>query len=560
MDKVWEIKPKVFDDITLQLLYNRQIITKKAEADLVRNFIEPDFESDFHDPKLLPDYKKFEERLIKAIENKEKVGVFADYDADGIPGAAFLYKALRKLNLQVEVYIPTREEGYGLNKKGLDLLIKNGCNLIITIDLGIKAHDMANYLDGKCDLIISDHHLPDETLPKAIAVVNPKIIGSKYPFTELSGAGVVFKLVQGLSKIFPKELSESFLKWNLDLIAISTISDVVPLIDENRIIAKFGIISLSKTKNLGLKELYKVTAFDPGKMNTYSISFQIAPRINAPGRIDHATKSFELLVSENEEEAKNLAKWLNEQNQVRQDLMDEVEESAIKEIIERNLDQNKIIILSGKWPKGVIGPSASRLVERFRRPVIILTEEKGGFSGSSRSLPCFNIVAGLKQVEKYLTLYGGHKGAAGLSLKTDQLAGFEKEIIKIANKEISAEDLLPKLNIDTEVSTSDLTVKQFEQISKLEPFGLGNPRPVFCLRKAKIVRFQYVGSENKHLKLILESSSKQFEAIYFSCGMEGNRIKINGKYDIVFNPEINRWNGREIVSLNISDMKEADGK
>jgi single-stranded-DNA-specific exonuclease len=560
MKKVWEIKERKFEEISLQLLYNRNIISGKAEKDLIKKFLEPDFENDFHDPSLLPDWTKLEKRILEAVKNKEKIGIFADYDADGIPGAAFLYKSLKQLALCAEVYIPTREEGYGLNKQGIDLLINKGCTLIITVDLGIKAFEMADYLQGKCDLIITDHHLPDDKLPAALAVVNPKVVGSKYPFIELSGAGVVFKIVQGLAQKFPKELTESFLKWNLDLIAISTISDVVPLVDENRIIAKYGIISLAKTKNLGLQELYKVAAFDPEKMNTYAVGFQIAPRINAPGRIDHATKSFELLISEDEKEAHELANWLNEKNQLRQESMDEVEAAAIKEILERSLDKNNIIIISGKWPKGVIGPSASRLVERFRRPVIILSEEKDGYSGSSRSLPCFNIVARLKQAEQYLTLYGGHKGAAGLSLKADQLENFEREMIAIANREIKAEDLLPRINIDLEIKTEELTIKQFEVISKLEPFGLGNPRPVFYLRNVKLVDHRFVGRENKHLKLTLESSGKQIEGIYFSCGLDPEDIKSNQEYDIVFNPEINRWNGSEKVSLNISDMKESNGE
>lgn len=559
IEKIWNVKPMVFKDEAKQLLYNRGIIDINADQRQIEHFLNPNFETDFHDPELLPDFEKFRKRIAEAVSRKETVGIFADYDADGIPGAAFLYRALRKLGINPVVYIPSREEGYGFSIKGIDFLCDCGCQLIISVDLGIKEFDRAEYIHDKgCELIITDHHIPDENTPNALAVINPKVMKSSYPFKELSGGGVVFKLVQGLSKYYPKQIDDSFLKWNLDLIAISTITDVVPMVDENRLIAKYGLISLSKTRNLGLKKLYDVASIDPLKMSSYIVGFQIGPRINAPGRIAHASKSFELLVSEDEKEAADLAKWLNEKNQDRQTKMDEVEAEAESKVLKHKLDSNNIIIVHGEWPKGVIGPSASHLVEKFHRPVIILSREGDYFSGSSRSISSFNILDGLKKVQKYLEAFGGHKGAAGLRLNKDNLDKFTSEMIKIANTVIKPEDLLPKIDIDLEISPKRITMDLFETFAKLEPFGIGNSRPCLVARGLKIDSFSFVGRDNQHLKLMIDASGDKYEAIYFSAKIDTKLFKNHQPFDIVFSPDINRWNGNEKISLNIIDLRPSN--
>lgn len=559
MNKIWEVKKRIFDDEITQLLFNRGIIDEKADKKAIGRFLDPDFNQDFYPAKLLPDYDKFLKRIKQAIGQKEKIGIFADYDADGIPGAALFYRALIKLGLKPLVYIPSRQEGYGLSKQGIDYLIDKEVKLIITIDLGIREYENADYIKSrKCDLIITDHHLPDEKLPNALAVINPKNSGSKYPFQELAGGGVAYKLVQGLSEEYPKELTESFLKWNLDLAAISTISDVVPMIDENRIIAKYGLISLAKTKNLGLKSLYEVAAINTDKLGSYTVGFQIAPRINAPGRMAHASKSFELLITEDKGEAETLSKWLNDQNSVRQEAMDQVQEEASKKIITKKLAQNKIIVVSGVWGKGVIGPTASRLVEQFGRPVIILSQEGDYLSGSSRSIKGFNIVDALENSSKYLLGFGGHKGAAGLQLKAENLEGFSKNIISYAEKKISDEDLIPRIEIDLEIEPQKIKVDLLKNFLKLEPFGLGNPRPVLLTNKLKLVDYRFVGKENKHLKLNFESESDKHESMFFNFEDDIKDLKIGHAYDIVFTPEINTWNGDEKPSLNIVDYRKSD--
>ncbi len=551
----WEVKPRVFDDEVKQLLFNRGIIGEKTDEKLVDRFINPNFETDFHNPELLPDFVKFKNRIKRAYDNHEKIGVFGDYDADGIPGSAFLVKALTKIGIETFFYIPTRDEGYGLNQEGIDYLISGGCSLIITVDLGIRSIELAEYCRSKkCDLIITDHHIPGDKIPQAVAVINPKLKASKYPFSELSGAGVVFKLIQGLKKTFPEKITDRFLKWNLDLIAISTISDVVPLINENRVIAKFGLITLQKTKNLGLEKMYEVSGIKTEKINSYTVGFQIAPRINAPGRIDSASKSFELLLTENEKEATELAKWLNDQNLLRQEAMDQVETEVIEMIAKEKLDKDMIIIASGQWPRGVIGPTASRLVEKYRRPVILLAIEEEGLIGSSRSVGVFNMIENLEKTAKWLTKFGGHKGAAGLSLNIKNLESFEKAMIKLANTQISREDLIPKLKIDLEMESESITISKIKRFLELEPFGLGNPKPVFLMTQLKLVEQRFVGRDSRHLKLKFQSRDRDHDCIYFNFG-EKEKLENKKYYDIIFTLGVDEWNGSEKVSLSITDLK-----
>ena len=554
--KVWEIREQIFKDELTQILYNRGIVSSDCKNEIIDNFLHPSFENDLHDPKLLPDYQIFEDRISSAITNKEKIGIFADYDADGIPGAAFLHRAFKILGIQSQTYIPLRENGYGFNKEGIDILLDGGCSLIISVDLGIKEFKNAEYIKSKnCDLIITDHHLPDDELPTALAVINPKIKNSRYPFKELSGAGVVFKLIQGLSNKYPKKIGQSFLKWNLDLIAISTISDVVPMVGENRVISKFGLISLSKTKNIGLRALYDICGIDKSKITSYEIGFMIAPRINAPGRIDHATKSLELLITEDKKEALELSRWLNEKNQLRQSAMEQVEIEAIKKIEKYNITKNKIIILHGDWPKGVIGPSASRLVEKYSRPVVLLARDEEGFSGSCRSISNFNIIEALQKVEKYLDAFGGHKGAAGLHLKVKNLEKFTEKLNQVANTSISQEDLCPKIFIDLVVSPNNCNFSLCRRIQLLEPFGVGNSKPIIMIKNIKIEKYRTVGQTDKHLKIIFNTGTKPMDSILFNYDKDRINLEIGRSYDIVFYPEINYWNGRESISLKLMDIK-----
>ncbi|OIN89807.1 single-stranded-DNA-specific exonuclease RecJ [Candidatus Berkelbacteria bacterium CG1_02_42_45] len=564
MEKIWEVKEKKFTDPILQLLYNRGVIPACRQAGkdrtlkkTIEDFLQPDFAKDFHDPELLPDFKPAILRIKKAMDHKEKIGIFADYDADGIPGAALLYKTFRLFNITPEVYIPTRQAGYGFNQPGIDFLLEAGCKLIISVDLGIKEFELARYIASKdADLIITDHHLPEKEIPKALAVINPKISSSKYPFKELAGAGVVYKIIQGLAKIYPEKITESFLKWNLDLVAISTISDVVPLIDENRVVAKFGLLVLRKSRNLGIKAICEKAAINQAKINSYTVGFQIGPRINAPGRVGYATGSFKILVTEDTSEAKELAAHLEEQNACRQASMKRIFREASRVIEKEGVLKEKILLLSNPdWPKGVIGPVASSIVEKYFRPTILFRDENKILVGSGRSIGSFNIVKALEKVKKYTLSFGGHAGAAGVRVDKKNFTKFREAITKVVNESVSPKDLLPKINIDLELPKDKISIGLFRDLEKLEPFGMGNPRPIFTSNKLRLISHRYVGRENKHLQLRFALGTKEIKGIVFSSEIKDSIIHSGHEYDLVYNSGLNFWDGKWWLDLQIIDLK-----
>lgn len=549
MEKIWEIKERKHKDIVKQLFENRGVLDFES-------FLNPDFDKDLLDPEKLPDFEVAAKRIVEAKKRDEKIGIFADYDADGIPGAAFLKKTLDLIGVESAVYIPSRDEGYGLREGGIDFLISKGSSLIISIDLGIRDIKAVEYCKKKnIDLIITDHHEPGDKLPDALAVINPKLKGSKYAFDGLSGAGVIFKFVVGLAKYFP-EIDEKFLKWNLDLIAISTISDVCSLIDENRVIAKYGLKVLRKTRNIGLLELYKTAGIDPKNIESYTVGFQIGPRINAPGRIDHATKSYQLLTSENAEEAKELALWLNEKNEERQKMMDEVIGEAEAKIRKNKLDINKIIILFGQWQKGVLGPSASKIVEKYVRPTILFSHGTEYMTGSARSVEGVDMLKVLEGASSTIQNFGGHKGAAGVTIDADKKDRFLKNIYKSAEVNIDDKDLVKKIKVDVAIDFSEISMRLYDTIEKLMPFGMGNPKPVFTTSGAEIIDHRKVGRDAKHLSLKLREAGREIRGICF--GFENCTLTKydNMKYDIAYQIIEDNWNGSRELKLQILDIKQ----
>ena len=556
MEIKWEIKKRAYDDVISQLLYARGVIGLNATKDDINKFINPDFSRDLGDPKKLPDILPAINRIKKVKENEEKVGIYADYDADGIPGAAFLARAFQKLNIEFETYIPSRAEGYGMSREGIDFLIGKGVGLIFTVDLGIKNFEEAKYChEKKIDLIISDHHLPDRELPWALAVVNPKREDSKYSFCELSGAGVVFKIIEALQEHYPKIITERFLKWNLDLIAISTISDVVPLLGENRIIAKYGLIVMQKSKNIGINKLVESAKIDQNNIGAYHVGFLLGSRINAPGRIDHATKSYQLLISNDPKESKEIAKFLEIKNYDRQEMMKRVEEEARNKIIRNKLDKNKVIVVRGEWPKGVLGPSASNLVYLFGKPVVLLSKDKNTLSGSARSVEGVNIFEVLEGCKKHLNKFGGHRGAAGLSLDVKKYDEFCECLFKITDKKINDEDLTKKVKVDMELRFKEVNQYLLKDLEKLEPYGMGNPRPVFVSYKVIIDDFRYVGADKNHLSMQLKADSKTFKSIYFNYKQDKSKIQRGNMIDLVYGLEEDVWNGKRNINLKVIDIR-----
>lgn len=552
----WMVYPKKTDDIIEQLLINRGIDPKNRDQ-----FLNPDYMRDLLDPFLIKGMDRAVELIKKTIDNKEKIGIFADYDADGIPGAALFYKVLELYDAkEAEVYIPSRSEGYGLNEKGIEELYAKGCKLLVSIDLGItnrKQIEYAKKLGMK--VIVTDHHeVQKKMYPKNADVVIHTHISRKYKNNDLAGGAVVYKIAQALGKKYGKPDNKE-LKWLLDLPAISTICDIVPLIGENRVIAKYGLLVLSKTKNVGLNSLYKYARIDKKNVDSYIVGFQIGPRINAPGRLAHGRLSYDLLVSDNEDKAMKIAKKLDDTNKKRQKSLDEVIKKAQKQIEEKNLDKEKVIVVVGKnWPQGVVGLVSSRITDKYNRPSIILSEEKGFLRGSARSIDAFHLVDNLKKADKFLLSFGGHAKAAGLSLDEKDFKNFYKKITALGRKKIKDSDLLRVIKIDAKLAVSELTLGLEKDIRKFEPFGLGNSRPVFMLKNVQVVDTRWVGKEKKHLKIKLKhkSSTKIIDGICFNAIDKFEDIRRSSTINLVFTLSENVWRGQRKLDLMIIDMKK----
>lgn len=531
----WDIAPKQSDDLIEQLLINRGISLKERER-----FLNPKY-ADFFDPFLLPDMKKAVLAVKEAIIKNQKIGIFSDYDADGTPAAAFLKKILEKLGAKTEVYIPLREEGYGLNQKGILELKSMGCQLLLACDLGLTNNlevDLAQKAGMKT--IILDHHLAQaEKAPKNAAAVVHSL--------ELCGGGLAFKLAKAL------DLDELFLKWQMDLPAISTITDMVPLISENRLLAKFGLMVLAKTKNLGLQKLYEAAAINPENIEAHTVSFQIGPRINAPGRMNHGNIAFHLLTSEDAVLASDLALKLNQINQQRQKELDRVLGEARKEVLSQKLATKKVIIVAGEnWPAGLAGLVAGRLMEEFSRPVFVLRHEKEVLRGSGRSIENFPLVEVLEQVKNWLLSFGGHTKAAGVTLVKNNLEGFYDALLKEAEKRLKPADLEPRLKVDLEVRPEELNFGFWEQISAFEPHGLGNPRPAFVLKNVRPQSLRTVGGEGQHLKMKING----LDVIGFGLGSRLAECE-SGSVDIAFNLSEDNYNGAKKVQLKVLDFKKS---
>lgn len=545
-EKKWIFLPQKSTNILEQLLLNRNI-TKEQRAD----FLNPDFTKGLHDPFLLTGMKEAVTRIERAINQNEIVGIFADYDADGIPAGAILAEVLEAHGLETVVYIPSRHEGYGLNKKGIDEIKLHGASLLITVDLGIREIKNTEYAESLgLDVIITDHHEPDIIIPAALAIINPKLKDSRYPFCELSGGGVVFKLAQALS-IKLKKITEKDLKWLVDLVGITTICDVVPLIDENRIFAKYGLLVLAKTRRLGLKKLYQVAGIDQGKINTYIVGFQIGPRLNAPGRLNQKQESFDLLRANNEDVATQLALALDDINKQRQENLEKILVEARTQVLNLKLNEKKVICLWHKgWSSGLIGLVAGKLVEEFSRPVIILEQGETISKGSARSIDKFNIVEVLQSMKDILESFGGHTKAAGLSIKNENLDLFYDRLLAMANIKLNDEDLISKIIIDYKLKKDDLRLDLIDQIQKLEPFGMGNPKPIFVLENVIASNVRKIGAANNHLKFEIDG----VDAIGFGLGSMGEMLK-DCKIDIAFNLEENVWRDVKKIQMKIIDIK-----
>ena len=532
--------------ILAKILINRNIIEDKQ----IEVFLNPT-RKDFYNPFCMKDMEKAVNRIIEAIQNKEKTIIYGDYDVDGITSITVLKKFLNERGLDVDYYIPNRlEEGYGLNNSAIQKIAKEGYKLMITVDCGISGIQEINLANSLgIETIITDHHEQLEELPNAYAIINPKRKDNTYPFRGLAGVGVVFKTIQAISQKLNLDEKE-YLKY-LDIVCIGTISDIVPLVDENRVIAKLGLMLVKQTKNIGLRELIKISGYKT--IDSTMVSFGIAPRVNACGRMGKQEEALKLFITEDEKEAKQITKNLNEYNLQRQEKERKIFEQAIEELSKENVEEKNSIVLAGKdWHHGVIGIVASRITEKYFKPTILICIEEDEAKGSGRSIPGFDLHEALVESSEFLKKYGGHEMAVGLSLEKDKIQEFREHFEQIA-KEKNIKQIIPVINIDCEITRKDLNKTTVEQIKLLEPFGEKNKQPLVLYKNLKIVSIRAL-SEGKHLKLMLKDENETINAIGFNLGELSNEYLIGDKIDIVGTLEINSYNEKEDIQINIKDI------
>lgn len=564
MNKKWEICTSNEEDIKrlekkynisnllATVLVNRGII----EDEQIRMFLDP-VRTDFHDPFNMPDMEKAVNRIIMAINKNEKVVIYGDYDVDGITSTTVLKKFLEEHGLKVDYKIPNRlSEGYGLNIDAIKEIGEQKYNLIITVDCGISGIEEIDYATKLgIDVIVTDHHEPLEEIPKCVAVVDCKRKDNKYECNSLAGCGVVFKLIQAISiKNGYKE--EDYLKY-LDIVCVGTISDIVPLVDENRVIAKLGLKLVNKTKNIGLKSLIESTGFN--EISSSTVSFGLAPRINACGRMGFEEEALRLFLTNDLNEAKEITNKLNDFNKERQSIEKKIYDEAIVQIEKKHLDKNSVIIVGGEnWHHGVIGIVSSKITELYYKPsILVCFEDDGTAKGSGRSISGFDLHGALNELSDLLIKFGGHEMAIGLSLQKENFEEFCQKMQTIADKS-NISELLPVLKIDKEISVNNLSLEEVDSLSSLEPFGESNKMPYFLYKNLKIDSIRAI-SEGKHLKLTLkeEQNGTIISCIGFNQGDLVNDYRLFDRVDVVGTLEINEFNGRKSVQINLKDIRKS---
>jgi len=545
----------------LQLLWNRGLQTQVA----IDEYLNPDWVQDVHDPYLFRDMRKAVERVYEAVGAKQPIAVFGDYDADGVSSAVILSDTLKKLGAQVEVYLPHRErEGYGLNNDAVTYLHGKGAKVLITCDCGIANVAQVAFANTLgVDVIVTDHHQRQVELPQAFAILHCGLEDETYPFKYLSGGGMAFKLVQGLLRYDGCPLSqaerESYEKWLLDLVAISTVADMVRLQGENRTLVKYGLVVLRKTKRLGLRKLIEAAGLKFERLDAYSIGFQIAPRINAAGRMDHANAAYALLMSEEPGEATELARALNLTNSERQKLTDEMFQSSILQIGELKDNQYLVHAFEPSWSLGMVGLVAGKLVQEYGRPALVLCENGGKVAGSGRSgIGNFDLAAALEECKEYLTSWGGHREAAGFSMPKENLEHFLKAFDALAARELKGADLAPVIKVDVELPLPQTDWELVAQVEQLEPVGQQNPSPRFISRALKVTDLAPVGSTGQHLKLSLEGNGVSRKFILFRQGETGAQLSVGTQVDVVYEVGVNEWNGNRELELKVVDIKKSE--
>lgn len=563
----WEIKETVDEqkikelseqlnnlDVTLTNILIRRGIDTFEKA---KSFFRPSLD-EIHDPFLMKDMDKAVNRLHEAIDKNENILVFGDYDVDGTTSVALVYSYLKKFYSNLEYYIPDRyTEGYGISFQGIDYASNNNISLVIALDCGIKAIEKVDYAKQKgIDFIICDHHRPGDKLPNAVAVLDQKREDCNYPYKELSGCGVGFKLMQAWTKQTQKDEAKLF--EYLDLLAISTCADIVPITGENRVFVYYGLKVINENPSIGVKTLIELSGKQPPLTST-DVVFGLAPRINAAGRIESGNKAVEILVAESKTKAQSFGKNINELNTDRKDLDRDITAEALAMIQENTSHQTKktTVLFQENWHKGVIGIVASRLIETHYKPTIILTESNGKATGSARSVSGFDVYNAIDACSDLLEQFGGHKYAAGLTLKIENVEAFIQKFEEIVCDQIEEHMLTPQINIDAELSLNQINEGFYKILKQFAPTGPGNMRPVFMSSNVFCTSNSRIVGEN-HLKIEVfqeENPDLKFSCIGFNLGHLLDEIAEGVPFSIVYNIEENTWNGITTIQLNIKDLK-----
>ena len=553
--KRWNLLPPIPDEHPLnnigftpliaRLLYNRGI----TEPSQLEPFIAADKRLT-SDPFLLPDMHQAVTRIYRALLSGEKIAVYGDFDADGITATALLVKGLSALQGKTVPYIPHRlYEGHGLKTAALEKLHRQGVSLVVTCDCGVTGiSEVKKARRMGLDIVITDHHTPLPEIPPAMAVVDPKLSNSNYPFSELAGVGVAYKLLQALLQGIGKEEQINEL---MDLVALGTVADMTPLLSENRYLVRQGLELINTSPRLGLREMLAQSGLAIGNVAAENISWVIAPRLNTASRLHHALPSYELLMTKSPQQAQGLAAWLEQKNAERQKITTRATEKARQQVLAEGISPLLMVGDEG-YAAGISGLVAGKLSDEFYRPTIVVRIGKRVSTASCRSIPEFNIIEALAQYSDLFTQFGGHAQAAGFILPTSNLARLRESLLELATTQLEGVDLRPRLDIDAEVTLPDLAGDTFQSIQKLAPFGQGNPSPTFLSRRVEVINCRTMGTNGEHLRLTLKHGNSVWHAVAFDFG--GNLAEMSGLLDIVYNLEIDHWGGNSTLRLNILDF------
>ncbi len=560
MTKKWQIYDvdeekvnKISEEFKINKLLSSILVNRNIEEKDIKVFLNPTREN-FHNPFLMPDMEIAVNRIIKAIENREKIIIYGDYDVDGITSITVLKSFLEDRGIQVGQYIPNRlDEGYGLNIPAVKKISEQGYTLMITVDCGISGIEEIKYANSlNIETIVTDHHEVGDTLPEAIAVVDAKRKDNQYPCRDLAGVGVVFKLIQAIGIRLNLEEKE-YLKY-LDIVCVGTISDIVPLVDENRVIAKLGLMLVNQTRNMGLKSLLMSSGYKNIDSNT--ISFGVAPRINACGRMGHADEALNLFLSKDIYEVNELTKRLNDYNKLRQEIEKKIYEEAIEQIENNKLKEKSAIVIGGEnWHHGVIGIVSSKITDLYFKPSILLCYEGELAKGSGRSIPGFDLHDSLMKCQDVIEKFGGHAMAIGITIKKENFNKFYEEFNKIV-KDAKIDEIIPIINIDAKINLNEINKQIVESLKELEPFGEGNKMPIFAFKNLKIDSIRAL-TEGKHIKMTLKDGNTVINAIGFNLGHLADEYRIGDKIDVAGTLEINSFNGVDNLQINIKDVMKS---